>query len=127
MLSNNMQVAEKFREHLDKVQETIQEALDGLPDLSNPDECVDNKLLIPMLTSEKMPNGTSQVQMVLRSKESPSISNRLTNASVSSAAGNERTSAVSELDSIMCGIVDEYLVQMDEEGETNSSSQSNPS
>ena len=71
-----MQVAEKFREHLDKVQETIQEALDGLPDLSNPDECVDNKLLIPMLTSEKMPNGTSQVQMVLRPKESSSISNR---------------------------------------------------
>ena len=121
-----MQVAEKFREHLDKVQETIQEALDGLPDLSNPDECVDNKLLIPMLTSEKMPNGTSQVQMVLRPKESPSISNRLINTSVPSAAGDERTSAVSDLDNIMCGIVDEYLVQMDEEGETNSSSQSNP-
>ena len=120
-----MQVAEKFREHLDKVQETIQEALDGLPDLSNPDECVDNKLLIPMLTSEKMPNGTSQVQMVLRPKESSSINNRLINTSKSSAP--ERSSAVSDLDNIMCGIIDEYVVQMDDEGETNISSQPNPS
>ena len=98
---------------------TIQEALNGLPDLSNPEECEDNKLLIPMLTTEILPNGTSQVQMVLKSNESSNSSNRGMNINVTAAHRDDRSSAVSDLDSIMCELVDESIAQMNDESETD--------
>merc|ERR1711981_80072 len=85
-----LQVAEKFREHLDKVQETIQEALDGLPDLSNPGNATDNKLLIPMFSNNGNPDGSPQVQMTLTSGQTSSNIGR--NANVTQALSeDERT------------------------------------
>ena len=114
-----LQVAEKFRGHLDKVQETIQEALDGLlPNLPNPDETADNKLLIPMLTCKEISDGSTQIQMHLTSKESSSNSRGVPLGGASSLSEDERTIAINNLDNIMCKIVDDNVDPMDEDDKT---------
>merc|ERR1712203_593679 len=109
-----IQVADKFREHLDKVQETIQEALDALPDFSNIDASTDNKLLIPMLSSNVDSSGTTQVQMLLTTKDSLQSNHKTSFASSGVLSENERTVAVNNLDSIICKMVDDSYTEMDE-------------
>ena len=127
-------MAEKFREHLDKVQETIQEALDALPNPNIPDESTDNKLLIPMLTNVPA-NGlqTNQVKMVLTSKESsaPNSGVRDTASLVpsgGSAAEAERSSFIFESDNLMCKIIDEDIMsQINDDDIHDDKVQLNPS
>lgn len=112
-----LQVAEKFREHLDKVQETIQEALDALPDLSNLDDTPDNKLLIPMLINHGNSNASAQVQMTLTSGQSSSNHNR-NNINVPGALSeDERTVAINNLDSLVCKMVDDSFTQIEDNQE----------
>ena len=107
-------MAEKFREHLDKVQETIQEALDSLPDLSNMDTTSDNKLLIPILSSHENTNGAAQIQMTLTNKESCTSNSKTSFAPSGVLSEDERTIAVNNLDSIVCKMIDDSLDEMEE-------------
>ena len=107
-------MAEKFREHLDKVQETIQEALDTLPDLSSMDTSADNKLLIPILSSHESSSGAAQIKMTLTNKESPTSNNKTNFVPSALLSEDERTIAVNNLDSIVCKMIDDSLDEMDE-------------
>jgi len=107
-----IQVAEKFREHLDKVQETIQEALDALPDFSNMDTSSDNKLLIPMLSNIDKSSDVGQIEMTLTSKDSIPT-NRPNILSSGVLSEDERNIAVNNLDSIVCKMIDESFADMD--------------
>lgn len=109
-----LQVAEKFREHLDKVQETMQEALDALPDLANPDDSSDNKLLIPMF-NEEVSNGSAQVQMTLTSRESSGSNNKVNLICSAVLSEDERNIAVDNLDSALCKMIDESVDHMEED------------
>ena len=108
------QVAEKFREHLDKVQETIQEALAALPDLSNTDQQSDNKLLIPMIVDSDVSKGSDQVEMTLVNQHSLTNDSRVNMTKKTSMSEQERSSAIDNLDSIVCQMIDESIDQVDE-------------
>jgi len=112
-----IQVAEKFREHLDKVQETIQEALDALPDFSNLNTSSDNKLLIPMLSNVDKSSDVGQIEMTLTSKDSLPT-NRPNILSSGVLSEDERNIAVNNLDSIVCKMIDESFADMDENMKT---------
>jgi len=112
-----IQVAEKFREHLDKVQETIQEALDALPDFSNMNTSSDNKLLIPMLSNIDKSSDVGQIEMTLTSKDSIPT-NRPNILSSGVLSEDERNIAVNNLDSIVCKMIDESFADMDENMKT---------
>ena len=117
-------MAEKFREHLDKVQDTIQEALDVLPDLSNPDEISEDKLLVPMFTTEDTCNGSSKVQMSLspiKSLNGISNSRKANLGAASSLSEDERTFAIDNLDNIMCKLIDDSADFIDKHDEMEDS------
>jgi len=109
-----IQVTEKFREHLDKVQETIQEALDSLPDLSSMDTSADNKLLIPILSSHESSSGAAQIKMTLTNKESTTSNNKTNSVPSALLSEDERTIAVNNLDSIVCKMIDDSFAEMEE-------------
>ncbi len=87
-----LQLADKFKEHLDKVQETIEEALNALPDQG---ENGDSKLMVPTETSDSVnQNGHDQ--------EGGNSS-----SSTTSVTEENPTKTASSLDRIMCQIVDD--------------------
>ena len=92
----------------------MQEALEALPDLSNPDDSSDNKLLIPMF-SEKVSNGSAHVQMTLTSKEVSKSNTNVNLISSASLSECERTTAVDDLDSAMCKMTDDSFDRMEED------------
>ena len=121
------QVAEKFREHLDKVQETIQEALAALPDLSNTDQQSDNKLLIPMIVDNDVSKGSNQVEMTLVNQHSLTNDSRVNMTKKTSMSEQERSSAIDNLDSIVCQLIDENMDQVDETDVAEDISEPKPS
>jgi len=92
-----MQVADKFREHLDKVQETIKEALENLPEPSESDE----KHLVTLLSDiQSTTQSLSQFQQGGSSSiVAPQASTKTATFSNDSAAAN--------LDEMLCHFVDE--------------------
>jgi len=122
-----LQVAEKFREHLDKVQETIQEALAALPDLSNTDQQSDNKLLIPMIVDSDVSKGSNQVEMTLVNQHSLTNDSRVNMTKKTSMSEQERSSAIDNLDSIVCQLIDENMDQVDETDVAEDISEPKPS
>ena len=96
--------------------------MDALPDLSNPDDTSDNKLLIPMLTNHGNSNAPAEVQMPLSSGQSAGNHNR-SNINVPSGilSEGERTVAIDNLDSIVCKMIDDSFTQIEENHEIEDS------
>ena len=98
-----------------------------MPDLSNTDQQSDNKLLIPMIVDNDVSKGSSQVEMTLVNQHSLTNDSRVNMTKKTSMSEQERSSAIDNLDSIVCQMIDESIDQVDETDVAEEISETKPS
>ena len=98
-----------------------------MPDLSNTDQQSDNKLLIPMIVDSDVSKGSNQVEMTLVNQHSLTNDSRVNMTKKTSMSEQERSSAIDNLDSIVCQMIDESIDQVDETDVAEEISETKPS